>query len=78
MPTTVHDGLRRLLTCLSQDMLLGWWQTRRRLPGGKMIQLLERSDDFPIEAKIAAAKDLNGALESEWPRFPIAERIPVF
>lgn len=43
-----------------------------------MIQLLERSDDFPIEAKIAAAKDLNGALESEWPRFPIAERIPVF
>ena len=48
------------------------------LVGGKMIQLLERSDDFPIEAKIAALKDLNGALESGWPGFPIAERIPLF
>jgi NADPH2:quinone reductase len=36
------------------------------------------SDDFPIEAKIAAAKDLNGALEAGWRGFPIAERIPFF
>ena len=61
MSATVHHGLRRLLTRLSRDMLLGRWQTRRRLPGGKMIQLLEWSDDFPIEAKSAALKDLSGA-----------------
>src|ERR1700740_1000643 len=41
MSATVHDGLRRVLTRLSQDMLLGRWQTRRRLSGGKVIQLLE-------------------------------------
>ena len=41
MSATLHDGLQRLLTGLSQDMLLGRWQTCRRLPGGKVIQLLE-------------------------------------
>ena len=35
------------------------------------------SDDFPIEAKIAAARDLNGALEEGWSGFPIAERVPL-
>jgi NADPH2:quinone reductase len=35
------------------------------------------SDDFPKEAKIAAAKDLNGALEAGWPGFEIGERIPL-
>lgn len=36
------------------------------------------SDDFAIEAKIAAAKDLNGALEAGWEGFHIAERVPFF
>lgn len=35
------------------------------------------SDDFPREAKMAAAKDLNGALEAGWPGFEIGERIPL-
>jgi len=35
------------------------------------------SDDFPTETKIAAARDLNAALESGWPGFEIAERIPL-
>jgi NADPH:quinone reductase len=33
------------------------------------------SDDFPLEAKIAAARDLNAALEAGWAGFEIAERI---
>jgi NADPH2:quinone reductase len=35
------------------------------------------SDDFPKEAKIAATRDLNAALEAGWPAFEIAERIPL-
>jgi NADPH:quinone reductase len=35
------------------------------------------SDDFPKEAKIAAAKDLNAALEAGWSGFEVAERIPL-
>ena len=35
------------------------------------------SDDFPKEAKIAAARDINAALESGWSGFEIAERIPL-
>ena len=35
------------------------------------------SDDFPKEAKTAAARDLNGALEAGWPGFEIAERVPL-
>jgi NADPH2:quinone reductase len=35
------------------------------------------SDDFPTEAKIAAAKDLNDALQAGWPGFEIGERIPL-
>jgi NADPH2:quinone reductase len=35
------------------------------------------SDDFPADAKAAAARDLNDALESGWPGFDIAERIPL-
>lgn len=35
------------------------------------------SDDFPKEAKIAATRELNGALQSGWPGFEIAERIPL-
>jgi NADPH2:quinone reductase len=35
------------------------------------------SDDFPADAKIAAARDLNAALEAGWPGFEIAERIPL-
>lgn len=35
------------------------------------------SDDFPAEAKAAAARDLNAALEAGWPGFEIAERIPL-
>jgi hypothetical protein len=34
------------------------------------------SDDFPKEA-IAAARDLNAALEAGWSGFEIAERIPL-
>jgi NADPH:quinone reductase len=33
------------------------------------------SDDFPKEAKVQAARDLNAALEAGWPGFDIAERI---
>ena len=35
------------------------------------------SDDFPAEAKVAATRDLNGALEAGWPGFAIGERIPL-
>jgi NADPH2:quinone reductase len=35
------------------------------------------SDDFPREAKLAAARDLNTALEAGWTGFTIAERIPL-
>src|SRR5215469_8497827 len=35
------------------------------------------SDDFPKEAKIQAAKDLNAALETGWSGFEIGERIPL-
>ena len=35
------------------------------------------SDDFPAEAKTAAARDLNAALEAGWSGFKIAERIPL-
>ena len=35
------------------------------------------SDDFPKEAKMAAARDLNAALEAGWSGFAIAERVPL-
>ena len=35
------------------------------------------SDDFPKEAKAAAAQDLNTALQVGWPGFEIGERIPL-
>jgi NADPH2:quinone reductase len=35
------------------------------------------SDDFPREAKVLAAKDLNAAFEAGWSGFDIAERIPL-
>jgi NADPH:quinone reductase len=35
------------------------------------------SDDFPKQAKIQAAQDLNSALEAGWRGFEIAERIPL-
>jgi NADPH:quinone reductase len=35
------------------------------------------SDDFPPDAKIAAARDLNAALEAGWTGFEIGERLPL-
>ncbi len=35
------------------------------------------SDDFPPEAKAAAARDINAALEAGWSGFVIGERIPL-
>jgi NADPH2:quinone reductase len=35
------------------------------------------SDDFPKNAKMRAAEDLNSALEAGWSGFEIAERIPL-
>jgi NADPH2:quinone reductase len=35
------------------------------------------SDDFPKEAKLQAARDLNAALEAGWEGFEIGERIPL-
>jgi NADPH2:quinone reductase len=35
------------------------------------------SDDFPPEAKAAAARDINAALEAGWSGFAIGERIPL-
>ena len=35
------------------------------------------SDDFPKDAKMLAAKDLNSAFEAGWSGFEIAERIPL-
>jgi NADPH2:quinone reductase len=35
------------------------------------------SDDFPTEAKVAAARDLNDTLQAGWPGFEIGERIPL-
>jgi len=35
------------------------------------------SDDFPTEAKVSAARDLNRALEAGWSGFDIAERVPL-
>ena len=34
------------------------------------------SDDFPVDAKMSAARDLNAALAAGWSGFRIAERIP--
>jgi NADPH:quinone reductase len=35
------------------------------------------SDDFPAEAKVAATRDLNAALQAGWPGFEIGEQIPL-
>ena len=35
------------------------------------------SDDFPAEAKVAATRDLNAALQAAWAGFEIGERIPL-
>jgi NADPH2:quinone reductase len=35
------------------------------------------SDDFPAEAKVAAARDLNAAIAAGWDGFEIAERMPL-
>ena len=35
------------------------------------------SDDFPTEARVSAARDLNDALQAGWPGFDIGERIPL-
>jgi len=35
------------------------------------------SDDFPKDAKLVAARDLNAALDAGWSGFEIAERIPL-
>jgi NADPH:quinone reductase len=35
------------------------------------------SDDFPKDAKVAAAEDLNSALAAGWSGFEIAEQIPL-
>jgi len=35
------------------------------------------SDDFPAEAKIQAARDINSALEADWAGFEIGERLPL-
>ena len=35
------------------------------------------SDDFPKDAKMLAAQDLNDALKAGWSAFEIAERIPL-
>ena len=35
------------------------------------------SDDFPPEAKAAAARDINAALEAGWEGFEIGERVPL-
>ena len=35
------------------------------------------SDDFPPEAKVAAARDLKASLAAVWGGFEIAERVPL-
>jgi len=35
------------------------------------------SDDFPKDAKMLAAQDLNRALEAGWSGFEVGERIPL-
>ena len=35
------------------------------------------SDDFAADAKVAATRDLNGALRAGWPGFEIGERVPL-
>jgi NADPH2:quinone reductase len=35
------------------------------------------SDDFPVEAKVAATRDLNDALQAGWPGFEIVEKVPL-
>ena len=35
------------------------------------------SDDFPAEAKAAAARDLNAALEKGWPGFEAVRTFPL-
>jgi NADPH2:quinone reductase len=48
------------------------------MTGNSNIQLFFLgSDDFPVEAKILAARDLNSSLEAGWSGFEIAERIPL-
>jgi NADPH:quinone reductase len=35
------------------------------------------SDDFPAEAKVAATRDLNAALQAGWTGFEVGEKIPL-
>ncbi|MDA2924777.1 zinc-binding dehydrogenase [Acidobacteria bacterium AH-259-L09] len=35
------------------------------------------SDDFPIQAKVKAAREISDALESGWERLDIVERVPL-
>ena len=35
------------------------------------------SDDFPVDAKLSATRDLNAALVAGWRGFQVAERIPL-
>jgi NADPH2:quinone reductase len=35
------------------------------------------SDDFPAEARLAAARALNDALEADWPGFEVGARFPL-
>jgi len=59
------------INATSEDSLLGKWYSRT------FECFFLGSDDFPKEAKLQAARDLNAALEAGWPGFEIGERIPL-
>jgi hypothetical protein len=44
-------------------------------PGSRVFLL--GSDDFPAEAKTAAARDLNAALEAKWPGLENIQQFPL-
>jgi NADPH:quinone reductase-like Zn-dependent oxidoreductase len=59
------------------DPIPGSGEVRIRVAASGIGVFFLGRDDFPKEAKIAATKDLNGAIEGGWPGFEIGERIPL-
>jgi NADPH:quinone reductase len=70
---------------LSMDGSIATYATDNAMPKIPVWQMVFKntrvfflgSDDFPKDAKVLAARDLNRALEAGWPGFEIAERIPL-
>jgi NADPH:quinone reductase-like Zn-dependent oxidoreductase len=49
----------------------------RPSPSGRLSSRTSASDDFPADAKAAAASAINEALQREWSGFEIGARLPL-